>query len=80
MLHPVSIDPEAVYDDGAIRQALGLTDSALTAARRARTLRFSRHGKRILYRGSWLLEWLEAAAATPQDARHAARPEEAAHA
>ena len=38
-------------DDGALRQALGLTP----AARRAGVLRFTRQGKRALYRGAWIL-------------------------
>jgi hypothetical protein len=67
MIEPVVIDPEAVYDDGAIRQSLGLTDAALATARRVGVLRYSRQGKRVLYLGRWILEWLETAA-TPQPA------------
>jgi hypothetical protein len=63
MLEPVSIDPEALYDDGSLRQALGLTDAALSNARRAGTLRYNRQGKRTLYLGKWILAWLESQAA-----------------
>jgi hypothetical protein len=59
MSAPVLIQSEALYDDRALRQALGLTPSALAAARRSGALRFSRQGKRILYKGAWVLEWLE---------------------
>jgi hypothetical protein len=60
MTVPVVIEPEAYYDDRALRQALGLTPSTLAAARRSGSLRFSRQGKRILYKGEWVLVWLEA--------------------
>jgi hypothetical protein len=70
MIEPVSIEPDALYDDGSLRQALGLTSNTLTSARRARTLRFTRQGKRTLYLGRWILEWLESTpAATPSKAR-----------
>jgi hypothetical protein len=59
MIEPVLIAPEAVYDDGTIRQTLGLTDATLAAGRRAGTLRYVRRGKRTLYLGRWILEWLE---------------------
>jgi hypothetical protein len=59
MLAPVRIEPEAVYDDGALRQALGLTTATLTAARRSGWLRYTRTGRRTLYKGAWILAWLE---------------------
>ena len=34
MIEPVRIEPEALYDDGSLRQALGLTPATLAAARR----------------------------------------------
>ena len=64
MIEPVSIAPEAVYDDGSLRQTLGLTPTTLAAGRRAGTLRFARQGKRTLYLGKWILAWLESAAST----------------
>ncbi|MGA2701532.1 MAG: hypothetical protein ABSH35_10600 [Isosphaeraceae bacterium] len=72
MIEPVRIEPEALYDDGALRQALGLTARALAAARRAGLLRFTRQGKRTLYKGAWILAWLDA---TPESHRTAAGPE-----
>ncbi len=56
---PVRIDPDAIYDDGALVLALGLTHAALTTARRRGRLRHTRSGRRILYRGQWILDWLE---------------------
>jgi hypothetical protein len=71
MIEPVLIEPEALYDDGALHQALGLTPSTLAAARRSGALRFSRQGKRILYKGVWVLSWLESAStcSEPQTGR-----------
>jgi len=69
MIEPILIVPEALYDDGALRQALGLTAAALAAARRAGSLRYTRQGKRTLYKGAWILAWLETAAARPDAAR-----------
>lgn len=64
---PFSIDPEAVYPEWDIRLALGLTSATLTRARRQRKLRFSRQGNVILYRGQWLIDWLEADAKARQE-------------
>ena len=64
MHEPVSIQPEAVYDDGALYLSLGLTAAALAKARRGGELRFTRQGKRTLYLGQWVLDWLQATATT----------------
>jgi hypothetical protein len=57
----VSIDPQAVYDDGALYCALGLSTAALARARRSGYLRYTRQGNRVLYLGEWVIEWLRAA-------------------
>ncbi|WP_152051313.1 hypothetical protein [Tautonia marina] len=62
MIEPVKIEPEALYDDAALRQTLGLTCSALSAGRRSGALRYTRQGKRTLYKGAWILAWLESEA------------------
>ncbi len=64
MIDPVLIIPEAIYDDGAIHQALGLSPATLAAARRKGTLRYTRQGKRTLYKGAWILAWLESESTT----------------
>ncbi len=61
---PVRIDPDGIYDDGALVLSLGLTHAALQRARRDGRLRHIRSGRRILYRGQWLLDWLHATATT----------------
>ncbi len=73
MIEPVLIEPEALYDDGALRQALGLTPTTLAAARRAGKLRFTRQGKRTFYKGQWVLAWLESQTATEAN-REPSRP------
>jgi hypothetical protein len=59
-LTPALIHPDAVYHDGQARLLLGLTGATLARARREGRLRHTRQGHRVLYRGSWLLDWLEA--------------------
>lgn len=53
------IDADGVYADGDVRLLFGLTSATLSRARRDGTLRYSRQGNCLLYRGAWLLEWLE---------------------
>ena len=60
MQAPVSIEPQQVYDDGALNMTLGLTPNTLAAARRSGALRYTRRGKRTLYLGQWILDWLAA--------------------
>jgi hypothetical protein len=65
MIEPVLIEPDALYDDGALRQALGLTPASLAIGRRAGTLRYIRQGRRTFYKGAWILDWLESATTKP---------------
>jgi hypothetical protein len=68
MIESILIDPEALYDDGSLRQAVGLTRSSLARARKGGSLRYTHQGKRILYKGAWIIAWLEADAASRQTA------------
>ncbi|MGZ0174326.1 MAG: helix-turn-helix domain-containing protein [Planctomycetales bacterium] len=56
---PARIEPDGVYSDGDVRLLLGLSSATLARARRNGALRFSRQGNSLLYRGTWLLQWLE---------------------
>jgi hypothetical protein len=58
----VQIDSMAIYDDGALYCALGLSSAALARARRAGRLRYTRQGSRVLYLGEWVMEWLRGTA------------------
>jgi hypothetical protein len=59
MLTPVLLHPDGIYHDGQARLLLGLPGATLARARREGRLRYARQGGRVLYRGSWLLAWLE---------------------
>jgi hypothetical protein len=52
------IDPEQWYDTGAIVLALNIPSATLARARREGRLRFCRKGKRTLYCGHWIINWL----------------------
>jgi hypothetical protein len=67
-LTPALIDPDGIYHDGQARLLLGLTGEAMARARRGGRLRFTKQGNRVLYRGSWLMAWLEADADRRQPA------------
>jgi hypothetical protein len=56
----LSIDPNTIYDEGAVCLALDLPLSALDRARREGCLRFARKGRRVFILGQWLLDWFEA--------------------
>lgn len=55
---PVKIDPDAIYGDGQIRLLLGLTSSTIAKARRDGSLRYSRKGRQLYYRGQDVIAWL----------------------
>lgn len=57
-----SIEPDDIYDDAALVLTFGLTFAALARARRVEGLRHVRRCGRFLYRGQWLIEWLERSA------------------
>jgi hypothetical protein len=60
MIAPCHIESQSVYDDGAVLSALHIPTATLARARREGRLRYSRQGRRVLYLGQWLLDWLEA--------------------
>jgi hypothetical protein len=59
MNSPVLIDPAAVYDGQALRKALRISEATLAEGRRNGLLRFAKAGSRTLYRGEWVIKWLE---------------------
>jgi hypothetical protein len=59
MIKPITIEPAAVYDDGALVAALGIPSATLNRARRGRQIRYTRKGKRVFYLGQWVLDWLQ---------------------
>jgi hypothetical protein len=72
MTSAIRIEPDAVYDDGAVHLALDIPTATLARARRDGRLRYTRQGRRVLYLGAWLLAWLESSAPpTGKAAAHA---------
>jgi hypothetical protein len=59
MIKAVELAPNAIVDDGTLYLELGISSSATAKARRAGLLRYSKVGRRVLYLGRWVLEWLE---------------------
>jgi hypothetical protein len=70
MSHQISIDPHAIYSDGAVSLALGIPLATLVRARREGQLRYTRKGRRVLYLGRWLLDWMESGR-QPAEVSHA---------
>jgi hypothetical protein len=66
------LNSTAVYDDGALYCAFGLTATSLARARRSGRLRYTRQGNRVLYLGEWVVEWLRSDGARREvpDASH----------
>jgi hypothetical protein len=58
MAKTLNINPDAIYDDGAISLVLDLPSATLAQARKKGQLRYTRKGKRIFYLGKWVLDWL----------------------
>ena len=67
MVDPITIEPEAFYDDLMVANLLEVGRELLARARKDGDLRYVRKGKRILFKGSWLLAWLGSDAATRQE-------------
>ena len=59
MANSLLLEPNRIYDVGAIVLALDVPSSSIDRARRAGSLRSARVGRRVLFRGQWLLDWLE---------------------
>jgi hypothetical protein len=71
MIKGISIDSKAVYDDSALSIALGVSTELLLRARQAGDLRHTRKGRRNLYLGQWILDWLEHDAVSGTGVDHA---------
>ena len=69
MANTLCLDPNTIYDEGAVSLALDIPLSTLDRARREGRLRFVRKGRRIFFRGQWLLDWFDGK--ERQEAAHA---------
>lgn len=68
MPHVLHIEPNAVYEEGAVSLALDIPRASLLRARRAGELLFVRRGRRVFITGRNLLAWLEPAITEEQKA------------
>jgi hypothetical protein len=62
-----SLIPDGIYDDESLHAVLGVSAQVLAHARRQGQLRHARKGKRVLYLGQWVLEWLMAEERQPRE-------------
>jgi Helix-turn-helix domain len=53
-----TIEPNGVYGNDDVCTMLDVSPQTLAGARRTGALRAARKGRRWLYLGEWLLEWL----------------------
>jgi hypothetical protein len=60
MTTQIDIDPNAVYSDQSVTLLLGVTTASLREAERTGQLRHRRVGRRVLYTGAAILDWLNA--------------------
>jgi hypothetical protein len=60
MSEPIHIQSDAFYDDWTLSEALGIPLGTIATARRTGALRSVQRGKKTFYRGSWVLNWLDA--------------------
>ena len=62
-IRPAVLEPDGWYDSDELHVILEIPPATLKRARRNGSLRFSRRGNRTLYRGAWVVDWLEAGTA-----------------
>jgi hypothetical protein len=58
MLETVTINPLSVYTGDQLSSMLDVSEATLAEARRSGALRATRKGRRVLYLGEWVLDWL----------------------
>jgi hypothetical protein len=56
----VTINPLSVYTSEQLSTMLDASEATLAEARRSGALRATRKGRRVLYLGEWVLDWLRA--------------------
>jgi hypothetical protein len=57
----VTIQPLAVYSSEHLATLLDVSEATLAEARRSGALRATRKGRRVLYLGEWVIDWLRQA-------------------
>jgi len=64
MVGTTEIKPQALYDGAALQADIGLPAAAVRRARKSGKLRYTRQGKKLLYLGQWVLDFLAAESKT----------------
>jgi hypothetical protein len=59
MRQPFRIDPEAFYDEGLLRETLGLSGYFLREPIVSGSLKSCLLGHKRFFKGSWILAWLD---------------------
>jgi hypothetical protein len=62
----ITIEPNGIYDDALLCNALEVGAETLARARRSGELRYRRVGRRPVYLGLWILAWLRSEEQAPQ--------------
>jgi helix-turn-helix protein len=55
----VTINPQSLYTSWQLSAMLDVGEATLAKARRAGELRSVRKGRRVLFLGEWVLDWLQ---------------------
>lgn len=55
----MTVKPAGIYTNEILIEQLGVPKRTLAKARSSGALRWTRKGHTILYRGVWILDWLE---------------------
>lgn len=56
---PIKLDPDAFYDADSVRNLLEVTSHTIGKACRSGDLRCSEQCGRKMFRGKWLIDWIE---------------------
>ncbi len=65
------LDPDAVYCQSEICEALGITARRLGNAAVAGEVRFAALGSQRMFRGQWIIDWIEGRTpSSPEDAKN----------
>ncbi len=65
MIAGTNIEPAGFYDDLAVKRLLDISEQDQKKGRDFGDLKYTKKGRQILYRGQWLIDWLQPEADTP---------------
>lgn len=72
---PIAIDPDVFYDENTALLRLGIYPDVFSRERKAGRLRSVKVGsRRHLYRGAWIIDWLESTASPERNTHQYIKP------